>query len=91
MQLSNEAAGLLVSILNEWNRAEADIKIAEQVANKVINPSIKELRYAGRRIVDGLVKAQRDDTSSEVISLFRDALFDCHRARHDAIDAGTLR
>jgi hypothetical protein len=35
---------LLNSVLDQWNRAEEDIKIAEQVANKVVNPSVKELR-----------------------------------------------
>ncbi len=81
---------LLNSILVEWNRAEEDIKIAEQVANKVVNPSIKELRYAGRRIVEALVKFQ-NNAPIEATALLNDALFDCYRARHDAIDAGTSK
>lgn len=31
------------SILDEWNRAEEYIKIAEQISEKVVFPSIKEL------------------------------------------------
>lgn len=91
MQLSDECWRLLNSVLVEWNRAEEDIKIAEQVANKVVNPSIKELRYAGRRIVDALCKYKNQEPMNDIESLLRDALFDCHRARHDAIDAGTSK
>jgi hypothetical protein len=82
---------LLNSVLIEWNRAEEDIKIAEQVANKVVNPSIKELRYAGRRIVEALIKFQKSAPNHEISALLNDALFDCYRARHDAIDAGTSK
>lgn len=82
---------LLNSVLTEWNRAEKDIKIAEQVANKVVNPSIKELRYAGRRIVEAILKEQNAAPADDVIELLNDALFDCYRARHDAIDAGTSK
>ena len=94
MQLSDDCWKLLNSVLEEWNKAEADLKIAEQVAHKVVNPSIKELRYAGRRIVDSLLKARTASTAehmSEIESQLHDALFDCHRARHDAIDAGTSK
>jgi flagellar hook-basal body complex protein FliE len=94
MQLNDEVMDLLNSVLTEWNKAEEDIKVAEQVAHKVVNPSIKELRYAGRRVVDALVKAQTATTQKEFQDIERqlhDAVFDCHRARHDAIDAGTSK
>jgi hypothetical protein len=94
MQLPDVCLSLLNSVLDEWNQAEADIKLAEQVAHKVVNPSIKELRYAGSRIVDALVKlrvASKREHFDEIESLLRDAIFDCHRARHDAIDAGTSK
>lgn len=87
----NDYIEILKSILAEWNKAEEDIKIAEQVANKVVNPSIKELRYAGRRIVEALVKIQNNAPPDQISALLNDALFDCHRARHDAIDAGTSK
>jgi hypothetical protein len=91
MPPADDYAALLNSVLVEWNRAEEDIKIAEQVASKVVNPSIKELRYAGRRIVEALVKLQKNEPAQEICKLLNDALFDCHRARHDAIDAGTSK
>lgn len=91
MPPADDHAALLNSVLVEWNRAEEDIKIAEQVASKVVNPSIKELRYAGRRIVEALVKIQSDEDAVEISKLLNDALFDCYRARHDAIDAGTSK
>ena len=87
----DDCSALLNSVLAEWNRAEEDIKIAEQVANKVVNPSIKELRYAGRRLVEALVKLQNAAPFEEVEALLNDALFNCHRARHDAVDAGTSK
>lgn len=42
------------SIHDEWNKSEEAIKAAEQVNGRVILPAVKELRYAGRRIVEAL-------------------------------------
>jgi hypothetical protein len=81
----------IARICAEWDRAEEGIKLAEQVNNKVVFPSIKELRYAGRRIVEALNKINRDGSQSDIEDLFQDAEFDCHRARHDAIDAATSK
>lgn len=80
---------LLASIRTEWNKAEKSIKIAEQIAPPICNPAIYELRYAGRRMVEALAL---DPTEIEKTKrLLADALFNCHRARHDAIDASTLK
>jgi hypothetical protein len=78
---------LFQEIRDEWDKAEADIKLAEQIGEQVVFPSIKELRYAGRRIVDALLAVQ-DGDEQLAIKYLNDAKFDCHRARHDAIDAG---
>lgn len=83
--------GLLDSINNEWNRAEGDIKQAEQVCAKVIEPAINELRYAGRRLIDAISSTGKGITPPNIESLLTDALFDCHRARHDAVDAATSK
>lgn len=81
---------LLGNIVAEWNTAEGAIKIAEQVNGEIVNPAIYELRYAGRRIVEAIVlHAKGDDQKAERI--LDDALFNCHRARHDAIDAITSK
>lgn len=74
-------------IVEEWNKAEAAIKIAEQVNREIVIPSINELRYGGRRIIESLAC----DDISKKISLLDDAHFDCCRARHDAIDAATSK
>lgn len=74
-------------IVEEWNKAEAAIKIAEQVNREIVIPSINELRYGGRRIIESLAC----DDLSKKISLLDDAHFDCCRARHDAIDAATSK
>lgn len=78
---------ILADIQREWDLAEEAIKRCEQVARAAIIPSIKELRYAGRRIVDALNTAHKAGSQQDVIALLEDARFDCHRARHDAMDA----
>lgn len=78
---------ILGSICREWDTAERDIKIAEQIGDQVVFPSIKELRYAGRRIVDALNALARGEDSTRITALLEDARFDCYRARHDAVDA----
>lgn len=78
---------LLVEINQEWDAAEGDIKVAEQVCQKVVAPAINELRYAGRRLADALTKICANGSDDQIRALLQDAKFDCHRARHDAIDA----
>jgi hypothetical protein len=75
----------LAEISNEWNLAEKYVKTAEQIAGEVVFPSIKELRYAGRRIIDAFEFAQKNEKQKAYDCLV-DAHFDCIRARHDAID-----
>ena len=82
-------AQLLSSIQKEWDLAEADIKQAEQVCHSVVVPAIKELRYAGRRLVEAIQPTI--SAPDRVQALLQDANFNCHRARHDAIDAGTSK
>lgn len=87
----NHYKARFVSICNEWDRAEEDIKVAEQINNKVVIPSVSELRYAGRRIIEALREIEKNGPEEKIIGLLQDAEFDCHRARHDAIDAATSK
>ena len=82
---------LLASIADEWDQAEEVIKLAEQVVLDVVIPAVAELRYAGRRIVDGLNAHAAGRPESEVRSFIEEAKFDCLRARHDAIDAALAK
>lgn len=82
-----EYKSILVEITQEWNTAESDIKLAEQVCQNIIMPAIKELRYAGRRLADALALIADDGPKDKITYLLEEARFDCHRARHDAIDA----
>lgn len=61
-----EYNALLVEIAAEWDTAEKNIKAAELVSNQVVFPSIKELRYAGRRIVD-FIRAINEGKSDQDI------------------------
>lgn len=83
----SQYSDILGSICHEWDMAEKDIKIAEQIGDQVVFPSIKELRYAGRRIVDALQALSKSEDAAKVTALLEDARFDCYRARHDAVDA----
>jgi hypothetical protein len=80
-------AEILDSICKEWDKAEEDIKVAEQIGDQVVFPSVKELRYAGRRIVDAIQRIATGGKEDEIRALLEDARFDCFRARHDAVDA----
>lgn len=91
MPITDEHIELFRSIRSEWNKAETDIKTAEQVCLKVVIPAIKELRYAGRRIVDALACLDSGAPSEDINSFLCDAKFDCYRARHDAIDVATSK
>lgn len=82
---------MLETIQKEWNQAEEDIKLAEQVCTDIVVPAIKELRYGGRRLVDMIHLILTDGTQEDINALLSDATFDCHRARHDAIDAATAK
>ena len=78
-------------ICREWNKAEEDIKRAEQVCDEVVIPSIMELRYAGRRLAQALELISKNGPTADIEKLLSDAAFNCHRARHDAIDAATAQ
>lgn len=91
MPLTPEQKKMLDAIRLEWNRAEEDIKLAEQVCNEIVFPSINELRYAGRRVVEILYGILNGSPADEIDGLLADARFDCHRARHDAIDTATAK
>lgn len=91
MATINENKDLLVEICDEWDHAEQVIKRAEMVARKVVIPSIFELRYAGRRIVDALNGIVTGATPEKITELLLDAKFNCLRAQHDAVDAATSK
>ena len=81
----------LFEIGDEWNEAERDIKLGEQVNRKVVFPAIKELRYAGRRLSDAMTAIAKDKDSKKINEFLSDARFNCHCARHDVIDAATTK
>lgn len=87
MESLQQHTELLVSIADEWDIAEETIKLAELVVYEPVFPSIKELRYGGRRVIDGLNAINSLAPMARVTAFFEDARFCCYRARHDAIDA----
>jgi hypothetical protein len=88
MKLPDEYRATLDKLTKAWDRAERSIKSAENVCEDVVSPAVNELRYAGRKLVESwqLLLAGKAEDANERL---RDALFDCCRAEHDAIDAAT--
>ena len=85
----DELNALFADARNEWNRAELIVKTAEQVCGDAVIPSIKELRYAGRRFVDTFDELANGSDLTVAKGYVQDAIFNCHCARHDAIDVST--
>jgi hypothetical protein len=73
----------------EWNASEELVKSAEQVCGDAVIPSIKEFRYAGRRIVDAFHEMASGGDLMKADAFIQDAIFNCHCARHDAIDVAS--
>lgn len=74
------------ALCGEWNRAEEWIKRGEIMNRNVLLPSINELRYAGRRLVDACEARERGDHKNAETYL-QDAEQNLIRARHDVVDA----
>jgi hypothetical protein len=74
--------------LDSWMRAEEVLKIAERIKNETFIPSIKELRYASRRVVQAHVDFASGKATDEDIRVhLTEAIENCRKARHDAIDS----
>lgn len=80
-------------LLEQWNVAERRIKKAEAVqGNIVVTSAIFELRYAGRKLVDAMCLACENNLSTDenaykqCHAFLADAIEDCVKAKHDAID-----
>jgi hypothetical protein len=86
---SDELNSRLVHLAQEWDKTEELLKIAEISAKKAMDSAVWELRYAGRRVVDAINGSRDNKSIDEIKTYIDDAIFDCLRARHDAIDACT--
>lgn len=81
----------LADIAHEWNKAEKLIKQAERLRGEVVQPSVNELRYAGRRLVDALQESLKPDGDQAKFDGFiTDCQMRCLCAQHDAVDASVL-
>jgi len=80
-----EITALFANARQEWNTAEETVKAAEQICGDAVIPSVKEFRYAGRRLIDAFEALEGGDLP-KANGFLQDAVFNCHCARHDAID-----
>jgi hypothetical protein len=92
--LNEKLDARLRELITQWNIAERRIKQAENArAQEIVSSAIFELRYAGRKVVDAIVLAldpnwENDEAAAEQIHAYLDdAIEDCVKAKHDAIDA----
>ena len=84
----------LRGIAARWHKVERNLKRIENLRGQIAIPSINELRYAGRAIVDGLVilleQHSNDDGNPDRESfeaLMIEAKSCCETADHDIVDA----
>ncbi len=68
-------AEILKLICVEWDHAESEIKLAEQVGLEVVIPSINELRYAGRRVIEAMALEQTPSNALKLQELLSDSRF----------------
>lgn len=77
-----------------WNSAEKIIKEAELIGGALVQPSINELRYAGRWIMLAQGTILKDKTQIDKITTVEQALsyaaLCCMQAKHDAVDSIVL-
>lgn len=77
--------------LDEWVRAEEVLKLVERIKIEVFIPSIMELRYAARRIVQAHVDFNTKNATDDCLEAhFIEAIENCKKARHDAIDSAIV-
>jgi len=72
-------------LASNWDRAEKWVKRAELFQQRVVDSSLNELRYAGRRLVDALAGADKEDFPAASVHL-EQANENIYKASHDAID-----
>ncbi|MEO1038922.1 MAG: hypothetical protein AAFX09_05205 [Pseudomonadota bacterium] len=97
-QLNERIVRQLRDMLDAWNVAEQTMKAAERCHGALIEASVNELRYAGRRIMDAMENyeaavAAPDFEDGEVrgfLTILSEASQFCKRAHHDALDATIL-
>lgn len=83
----------LSDFLSEWMRAEEVLKLTERIRNEAMMASIQELRYAARRLVQALIvlrdneATHKEDCEKEIQRHMIEAIENCIKARHDAVDA----
>ena len=82
----SEIAPKIAALCEDWNEAEKCVKEGELFNKDAVMPSINELRYAGRRLVDACAAAQNGDMRAADAHLL-EAGENLTKARHDVADS----
>ncbi len=75
------------NIRDEFAQAETKIKQIEHVTGRLKTPSINELRYVAKHLLDAI---EEDVGSARYNRLISEILSHCHRAIYDAMEIGIL-
>ena len=95
IRLRTATAVRISTICERWNNIEQQLKEYELTAGGVAIPSINELRYAGRRLIDALnvIVNHPNPTEDKAIEQIEEHLIEaercCENADHDIVDART--
>ena len=74
--------------LDEWMQVEEALKQTERIKNEAFIPSINELRYAARRVVQADIDLKNNcATDDDVRRHLIEAIENCIKAKHDAVDS----
>ena len=82
---SDISAERIAALARKWNEVEGLLKKGEHAHKEVIIPAINELRYAGRRFVDGYEAHVRGDFK-ESEEHFKEAEEFLNKAKHEILD-----
>lgn len=89
--LKAEHVEALDALATEWDKIEERLKEAEVQIGEAVNPSVNELRYAGRVFVDAWhVAAKKDGTEYKLEEKIAVAEQYLQNAKHDITDAVCL-
>ena len=85
-EISSQLIPAIADLCEEWDKTEKWIKDGEQINKDVLIPSINEMRYAGRQIVDACRATQNHD-DAKATDHIQEVRRNLLRARHDVVDA----
>ncbi len=86
MQISDEMQQKIIEVVELFDEAERTMKMIEHIDEKLIIPSVNELRYAGHHLAKAIKTSGQEEHGGEI----EKAIKHCKRAFYDAAEVGIL-